>query len=228
MNEWTLTPDRYLAKEEVGKLLRRAEELRSLGVSKGRRQAVRDWLIIRLALFSGLRATEICNLTVTDCHIGYSHSELLVRHGKGNKGRVVRIGPELKKDLRWYLRWKADGGELHPDAHLLRTKRSERLNRSALWRRWNRYCPLHRLHDARHTAATLLYEASQDLRLVQKQLGHSRLSTTAVYADVCDDKARQGVAAMEQLARRTMKTSRAPATIDSVLLTAPAEVGAGI
>ena len=89
MNEWTLTPDRYLAKEEVGKLLRRAEELHSVGVAKGSKQPVRDWLIIRLALFSGLRASEICDIKVTDCHIGYSHSELLVRHGKGNKGRVV-------------------------------------------------------------------------------------------------------------------------------------------
>ena len=70
MNEWTLTPDRYLAKEEVGKLLRRAEELRTAGVAEGRRQAVRDWLIIRLALFSGLRASEICDLAVTDCHSG--------------------------------------------------------------------------------------------------------------------------------------------------------------
>jgi integrase/recombinase XerD len=221
MNEWTLTPDRYLSKEEVGKLLRRAEELLAIGTSKNRKQAVRDWLIIRLSLFSGLRASEICDLKITDCHIGYARSELLVRRGKGGKVRVVRIGPELKKDLRWYLRWKNQVGELHADASLLRTKRSERLNRSALWRRWNRYCPQHRLHDARHTAATLLYEASQDLRLVQKQLGHSRPSITAVYADVCDQKAREGVAAMEQLAKRTMKPIRASAP---VVIEAAAEV----
>ena len=228
MNEWTLTPDRYLAKEEVGKLLRRADELREIGVSRNRRQPVRDWLIIRLALFSGLRASEICALRVTDCHIGYARSELHVRCGKGGKQRVVKIGPELKKDLRWYLRWKNQAGELHPDAHLLRTKRSERLNRSALWRRWNRYCRLHRLHDARHTAATLLYEASRDLRLVQKQLGHSRPSVTAVYADVCDEKARQGVAAMEQLAKRTMKGNGSRPFADPVPLVAAAEVAVGI
>ena len=54
------------------KLLQRADELRSLSVAKNRRQAVRDWLIIRLSLFSGLRASEICALKVTDCHIGYN------------------------------------------------------------------------------------------------------------------------------------------------------------
>jgi integrase len=223
MKEWTITPDRFLSKEELGKLLRRAEELRSLGVTKNQRQPVRDWMIIRLTVFSGLRASEVCALTITDCHIGYSRSELHVRCGKGAKARVVKIGPELKKDLRWYLRWKSQVGELHPDAHLLRTKRSERLNRSALWRRWNRYCPQHRLHDARHTAATLLYEASQDLRLVQKQLGHSRPSITAVYADVCDEKAREGVAAMEQLAKRAMKTKGAPASPEPALVDEAAE-----
>lgn len=211
MNEWVLTPDRFLSKEELGKLLKRAEELRSLGVAKSRKQPVRDWLIIRLALLSGLRASEVSALRVTDCFIGYSRSELVVRNGKGGKKRVVKVGPELKRDLRWYLRWKAQIGEMHPDAQLLRTKRSERLTRSALWRRWNRYCPQHRLHDARHTAATLLYEASQDLRLVQKQLGHSRPSITAVYADVCDEKAREGVAAMEQLAKKAMKANQVSA-----------------
>jgi integrase len=126
------------------------------------------------------------------------------------------------------LRWKAQVGELHSEAYLLRSKRSERLNRSALWRRWNRYCPQHRLHDARHTNATMLYEASQDLRLVQKQLGHSRPSITAVYVDVCDEKAREGVTAMEQLAKRTMKGKGARAVSEPVFLFAPADIAAGI
>jgi len=228
MKDWVLAPDRFLSKEELGKLLKRAEELRALGVSQNRRQAIRDWMIIRLLLFSGLRASELCDIKITDCHIGYAHSDLLIRHGKGGKMRVVKIGPELKKDLRWFLRWKAQVNELHPDAHLLRTKRSEKLTRSALWRRWNRHCPNHRLHDARHTNATMLYEATQDLRLVQKQLGHSRPSITAVYADVCDEKSRAGVAAMEQLAKRSMK---APAFITATVPAADSsggEVAAGI
>lgn len=185
-------------------------------------------MILQLALFSGLRAAELCALQVTDCHIGYARSELLVRRGKGGKQRVVKIGPELKRDLRWYLHWKAQAGELHAEAYLLRTKRSEKLTRSALWRRWNRYCPAHRLHDARHTAATLLYEASQDLRLVQKQLGHSRPSITAVYADVCDQKAREGVAAMEQLAKRAMKGGRPRSPEPSFLPESVAEFSDGI
>ncbi|NQU11927.1 site-specific integrase [bacterium] len=206
MKEWVLTPDRFLSKEELGKLLKRAEELRALGVAKRRKQPVRDWLIIRLALLSGLRAGEVSALQVTDAFIGYSRSELVVRRGKGGKQRVVRIGNDLKRDLRWYLRWKSENGELAPDAHLLRSQRSERLSRGAVWRRWKRHCPLHRLHDARHTNATMLLEVSKDLRLVQKQLGHSRPTTTAVYAGIADERMAEAVDSMEQLARRSMRS----------------------
>jgi integrase len=222
MNDWILTPDRFLSKEELGSLLKRAEELRSLGVAKRRKQPVRDWLVIRLALLSGLRASEVAGLKVTDLFIGYSRSELVVRRGKGGRQRVVRIGKDLKRDLRWYLRWKSEHGELHPDACLLRSQRSEQVTRGAIWRRWKRHCPLHRLHDARHSHATLLLEASRDLRLVQKQLGHSRPTTTAVYAGVADERMAEAVDCMERLARRSMKTKNSPFATPAVA-TLPAE-----
>jgi site-specific recombinase XerD len=230
MKEWILTPDRFLSKEELGKLLKRADELRSLGVSKSRKQPVRDWLVIRLALLSGLRASEVSSLRVTGCYVGYSRSELVVRNGKGGKQRVVKIGKELKRDLRWYLRWKAEQGELSPDAYLFRSQRSEKLTRGAVWRRWKRHCPLHRLHDARHTNATLLLEASKDLRLVQKQLGHSRPTTTAVYAGVVDERMTEAVNSMEQLTRSALKSKKQtgiPAPeIHEPVLTEPSAVAA--
>lgn len=209
MKEWTLQPDRYLSKEELGKLLRKAEELRALGVAEGCKQSIRDWLIIQLAIYSGLRVSELAALKVTDCFIGYGRAELLVRRGKGNKQRVVKIGDHLKKCLRWYIRWKAQQGELSPEAYLLRSQRSEKLCRGAVWYRWKTYCPTHRVHDARHSFGTLLLEASGgNLRVVQKALGHSRITTTTVYADVVDEKTRESMKAMDQLARQAMKPLR--------------------
>ena len=41
------------------------------------------------------------------------------------------------------------------------------------------------IHCLRHTYACFLLKASRwSMRLVQKQLGHARISTTQVYADV--------------------------------------------
>jgi integrase len=43
-----------------------------------------------------------------------------------------------------------------------------------------------RLHDARHTAATLLLEQGVDIRVVQQILGHSTLAVTKRYTHVTD------------------------------------------
>ncbi|MFF4194106.1 tyrosine-type recombinase/integrase [Nonomuraea sp. NPDC001831] len=41
-----------------------------------------------------------------------------------------------------------------------------------------------RVHDARHTAATLLIEQGVHIRVVQKILGHTRVTTTERYTHV--------------------------------------------
>ena len=155
MNDWVLSPDKFLTKEELTLLLRKAEECRSAGVARRQRQPVKDWLLVRLALLSGLRASEIADLRVVDCHVGYGHSDLFVRCGKNGKPRIVKISPDLKRDLRWYLRWKGEQGELHAEAFVIRGHRQERVSRIALWKRWKKLCPAHRLHDTRHTHATM-------------------------------------------------------------------------
>ena len=223
MNDWVLTPDKFLTKPELVALLREAEERRVRGVSSRQRQPVKDWLLVRLALLSGLRASELADLKVIDCFVGYGRSEIVVRRGKNGKSRVVKISPDLKRDIRWYLKWKSEQGELHPEAHLIRGHRKERVSRVALWKRWKKMCPQHRLHDSRHTNATMLYEATTDLRFVQRQLGHSSPSITAIYADVTDLKARDGLAAMDRLMRRTATESERP-LVDANLPSSPGRV----
>ncbi len=53
-----------------------------------------------------------------------------------------------------------------------------------------------RVHDARHTAATLLLEQGVDIRVVQEILGHSQPSTTKRYAHVTDKLARDAARRM--------------------------------
>lgn len=63
------------------------------------------------------------------------------------------------------------------------------------WADWKRLCTLAgvhaaRLHDARHTAATLLLEQGVDIRVVQDILGHSTLAVTRRYTHVTSRLAR--------------------------------------
>jgi len=158
-------------------------------------------------LYAGLRRAEICGLMVRSLHLGNGRSHLVVK-GKGGKVRTVHVGKEFKKILRRYVIWKAESGELHPDAYLIRNSKCERYTPTGLWKRWRKYAPNgHRLHDARHTTASQLLRAGQSLRMIAAQLGHARLSTTALYAQVAPDMMRQGMDAMESLAKDAMKAA---------------------
>ena len=197
---WELPPEKFLNPHELASLLNRAEELYVLGITRKRKALVRDWFIIQLAINTGLRRKEMCDLKVADIHIGNGQSHLVVTNGKGGKRRTVHIGREFKAALKRYLQWKFDNGELSPDSHLLRTERSQKYCVAGLWYRWRKHCPK-RLHAARHTFGTYAYQATKDLRLVQKQLGHSKPSTTAIYADCTPEVITRGMDDMERLTR---------------------------
>ncbi|MCE9614790.1 MAG: site-specific integrase [Lentisphaerae bacterium] len=205
---WDLPPERFLTQEEIGRLLLRANEIMALGKARKRKPLVRDAIIIFTALYSGLRRAEICDLMVRDITIGGGRSHLVVRRGKGNKARTVHIGKAFKSIVRDYLIWKAENGELHPESFLIRNSKSERYTPTALWKRWRKYAPNgHRLHDARHTTAAQLLRAGQSLRMIAQQLGHSRLSTTAIYAQVAPDLMHEGMNRMEALAKDAVKAA---------------------
>jgi integrase len=59
-----------------------------------------------------------------------------------------------------------------------------------------------RLHDLRHSAASFMFAAGVDLKLVQTMLRHSRLATTAdVYAHVLDEVQHQAADRMDGVLR---------------------------
>ena len=202
---WDLPPERFMTDEEIGKVLLKAHELFDLGVARKRKPLVRDAMIIFTALYTGLRRAEICDLMVRNLHLGNGRSHMVVR-GKGGKVRTVHIGKEYKRVLKRYLVWKADNRELRPDAYLIRSSKSERYTPTALWKRWRKYAPNgHRLHDCRHSVSSQLLRSGSSVRAVASVLGHSRLSTTAIYLHVSPDIMREGMDRMEALARDAMK-----------------------
>ena len=152
----------------------------------------RDYLYMRLMLKAGLRASEAVSLRPE--HIDLMSGKLMVREGKGAKDRTLWIGEELLGELQeWTGRRneKAGGAEF-----LLPTSKGTQVATSHLRRSVKRYArdagieEVERVspHTLRHTFATRLYRETSNIRMVQKALGHSDLSTTMIYTHVVDEE----------------------------------------
>jgi|TARA_B100000315_G_C14331846_1_gene475599 site-specific recombinase XerD len=186
MSQWIITPDKFLTDEESKRLRKICEEVAIIAKSKGNQIAIRDRLIIEIALGTGLRVSEMANLKVEDIYFRKGQNSLTVRDGKGSKDRVVAFNNRLKSLIQEYLDYR-----ISKSPYLFYSERGEKMGRfgiSKVFKKVAREADLsthHSIHTLRHTYATNLYKASDyNLRLVQKQLGHSSITTTTVYSDV--------------------------------------------
>lgn len=155
-----------------------------IALRKGRRRqaaAIRDEIIIRVGLYLGLRCSEIQNLDVTD--IDLERRSALVREGKGQRDRVVRIPEKLVGHLASLIGTRREG-------ILIVGRGGKRVSgRTIRWRiaRAAKFCGLvlHvHPHTLRHTYATRYLETGGNIRRLQALLGHADLSTTAIYLDL--------------------------------------------
>ena len=62
----------------------------------------RDEAILRMMAETGMRAGEVCGMTVAD--VDLPHGRLTVRRGKGGRARVVPISPQTARAIDRYLR----------------------------------------------------------------------------------------------------------------------------
>lgn len=186
MPNWIISPDKYLTDDEVKQLRNTLSDAATLARARGSQLAVRDQLVIELALGTGLRVSELANLKVEDLYLKKGQNALHVRNGKGGKDRVVQFSSKLKKLILDYLEYRTSDSP-----YLLPSKRGDQMTRfgiSQVFKQWAKRARLpahYSIHSLRHTYATNLYKASgYNLRLVQQQLGHSSVSTTSVYSAV--------------------------------------------
>lgn len=131
---------------------------------------------------------------------------LRVEQGKGQKDRYAMLSPVLLERLRvWWRVARAqgkmlDGGWLFPGLNPVEPLSARQLNRAihaaALDAGIEKRISMHSL---RHAFATHLLEQHVDIRLIQVLLGHKKLETTALYAQVATDILREVVSPLERL-----------------------------
>lgn len=177
-------PAEIYTAQEIGRLIRCCGR-RGLAAERNRAMIVLMWRC-------GLRVDEVVSLHPRD--VDLDAGTVTVRHGKGDKRRVVGIDPQAAAVLvRWLdLRSRVLGRRQAP---LFCTISNDRLGpgrpmhtnevRGFLARAARRAGIEKRVHPhgLRHTFAVELYREGVGVVHIQRLLGHTDLATTARYLD---------------------------------------------
>ena len=140
-------------------------------------------MMVQTAYACGLRISELLHLQVGD--IDSARMVIIVRHGKGRKGRVLPLSPRLLAELRDYWR------QYRPSTWFFPSRTADRPLNDATVQGWFQKLSLRAgmrkrvtCHTLRHSFATHLLEAGVDVATLQKLLGHSNLRATVGYVHI--------------------------------------------
>jgi len=147
-----------------------------------------------LAAYAGMRSFEIAAAGRDD----FTQRRIRV-HGKGGKVRLVPTDPYV---------WQAIAPL--PAGPVAGSRDADWVSiRTAGYLRRRLHIPVS-LHMLRHWYATTTLRVHRNLRVVQKLLGHSSPSTTAVYTEVTDEEMAEAVAGLPRLAGQQPVTGAGP------------------
>ena len=195
---WSVNETKFLDLEKVKKLRQKLKAAKNKALKENKIVPVRNWFMVELGLFTGLRVDEMVNLKISDLHLKEEQSSLTVKRGKGDKSRTVYFSEAFKDECLFYLGWKE---KTIPKSDPLFTNGSGRqLTKRALQKAFKRCLRLaglesrYSIHCLRHTYGSFLYKSSShNLRMVQEQLGHSSIRTTQIYASLMNEDVKKAV-----------------------------------
>ncbi len=183
---WMHLPD-TLSREETNLLLKMPGTQNPL--------AVRDTAMLELLYATGIRASELISLSMSN--INWQAGYLIVV-GKGNKERIVPIGRMAFDCLNRYVEGSRRNLSKGRSVNAIFLNRSGTgLTRQGFWKIVKKYVRKAGLqkkvypHTFRHSFATHLLEGGADLRSVQMMLGHADISTTQIYTHVTRERLKE-------------------------------------
>ena len=208
----TLGRSEYVARLPYGRrpktlpvVLSQPEVLELLACVHGGKQR----MVLTTMYATGMRVREAVSLRVAD--IDSRQMLILVAPGKGNKQRLVPLSQKLLEELRlWWC------GHRNPEWLFPGSSPERRLDESVVQRACHVAAARAGLkagvctHTLRHTFATELLEADVNLLTIQRILGHSSLSTTALYTHVRRDQLRAVAQILDLLPLEQLRQAAVP------------------
>ena len=172
--------ERYLTEDELGRLGEALSEAEQNGVEKPQAIAA-----IRLLLFTGCRLNEILRLRWED--IDWERGLLFLRDAK--TGAQYRPVGMAAMHYLGSLPWRDDVEWVIPG----RDPSKPWKNLGKFWRRIRERVGLEdiRIHDLRHTHASMAAGMGLSLPMIGRLLGHTQAATTHRYAHLAADPVRE-------------------------------------
>lgn len=157
--------------------------------------------IIKFLLNTGLRLEELTNIRWRD--INLQTGKIHVVQGKGAKDRIIWINENTLNELRNWRELQIEkmvqkGYEPSNVFYVFTSLNNNKVDHGNLRRTiyrastksiGRRISP----HLLRHTYATDLLRSTKNLRIVQKALGHSDISTTQIYTHIVDSEMEEAI-----------------------------------
>jgi integrase/recombinase XerD len=164
------------------------DECKSLLNNLGNRNKIRNETIIFLFLNTGMRLAELASLNVEDVN----KKNNLTIIGKGDKERTIYLTPPVQEQIQKYLQQRPN---VSTNA-LFVSERGDRIDKSGIEQMvksaLKRSNISGKTHTLRHSFAShLLKSGKVNLRQLQEMLGHSDISTTAIYTHIDKEELQQ-------------------------------------
>jgi len=170
---------KFLSEQEIEQLLASAHEDSSPA-------GIRNRTMLYLLYVTGVRISELINLTVQDVHFD---TGLIVVRGKGGNERMVPVPMVMLDMLRDYcINTRSDGAvylfsTLYGGVSRAMTRQSFWVILKKLWAKTGNTRPISP-HQLRHSLATHMLKNGADLRSLQLLLGHENIATVQIYTHV--------------------------------------------
>ncbi|MFC4404292.1 site-specific tyrosine recombinase XerD [Gracilibacillus xinjiangensis] len=173
---------------KLPKVLSIGEVDRLLTFNDGDKFSLRNKAMLETMYATGLRVTELIDLTLADLHLSMGFVRCF---GKGSKERIVPLGDVAKDSIEQYLeRSRPKFVKQKKTEQVFVNHHGSALSRQGFWKNIKQIAKDAGIekeispHTLRHSFATHLLENGADLRAVQEMLGHADISTTQIYTHV--------------------------------------------
>jgi len=135
----------------------------------------RDYAIVTLYIYSGIRRSECVNLRLVQVNLTAREIRVI---GKGEKHRVVYINDKTVHALREYLKVRDSDSP-----YLFVSRQSGKINPFRINQIFNQYSDAITPKTLRHYFCSHALETGYAIHEVANQAGHSNIQTTLIYSN---------------------------------------------